>query len=62
MSGLAGGTPLVIVCVHPCSHRYSPGGGMELTERITSRVTELTGEVELLRKQLAEPSMSWTGW
>jgi hypothetical protein len=27
---------------------------MELTERITSRVTELTGEVELLRKQLAD--------
>jgi hypothetical protein len=27
---------------------------MELTERITGRVTELTGEVELLRKQLAE--------
>ena len=26
---------------------------MELTERITSRVTELTGEVEALRKQLA---------
>ena len=26
---------------------------MELTERITSRVTELTGEVEVLRKQLA---------
>ncbi len=25
---------------------------MELTERITSRVAELTGEVELLRKQL----------
>lgn len=27
---------------------------MELTERITSRVTELTAEVELLRKQLAD--------
>ena len=27
---------------------------MELTERITSRVTELTGEVEALRKQLAD--------
>ncbi|MGN6678207.1 MAG: hypothetical protein ACTHKL_10485 [Streptosporangiaceae bacterium] len=27
---------------------------MELTQRITSRVAELTGEVELLRKQLAE--------
>lgn len=27
---------------------------MELTERITSRVRELTGEVELLRKQLAD--------
>jgi hypothetical protein len=27
---------------------------MELTERITSRATELTGEVELLRKQLAD--------
>lgn len=27
---------------------------MELTERITGRVTELTGEVELLRKQLAD--------
>ena len=27
---------------------------MELTERITSRVNELTGEVELLRKQLAD--------
>jgi hypothetical protein len=27
---------------------------MELTERITSRVAELTGEVELLRKQLAD--------
>ena len=27
---------------------------MELTERITSRVTELTGEVEVLRKQLAD--------
>jgi hypothetical protein len=27
---------------------------MELTDRITSRVTELTGEVELLRKQLAD--------
>lgn len=27
---------------------------MELTERITSRVTELAGEVELLRKQLAD--------
>jgi hypothetical protein len=26
---------------------------MELTARITSRVTELTGEVELLRNQLA---------
>ena len=27
---------------------------MELTERITGRVTELTAEVELLRKQLAD--------
>jgi hypothetical protein len=27
---------------------------MELTERITSRVNELTGEIELLRKQLAD--------
>lgn len=27
---------------------------MELTERITARVTELTGEIELLRKQLAD--------
>jgi hypothetical protein len=27
---------------------------MDLTERITSRVSELTGEVELLRKQLAD--------
>jgi hypothetical protein len=27
---------------------------MELTERIAGRVTELTGEVELLRKQLAD--------
>jgi hypothetical protein len=27
---------------------------MELTERITSRVTELTGGVELLRKQLTD--------
>jgi hypothetical protein len=27
---------------------------MELTERITSGVTELTGEVEALRKQLAD--------
>jgi polyhydroxyalkanoate synthesis regulator phasin len=27
---------------------------MELAERITSRVTELTSEVELLRKQLAD--------
>jgi len=27
---------------------------MELAERITSRVTELTGEVEMLRKQLAD--------
>jgi len=27
---------------------------MELTERITSRVTEPTGEVEALRKQLAD--------
>jgi hypothetical protein len=27
---------------------------MELTERITGRVDELTGEVELLRKQLAD--------
>jgi hypothetical protein len=27
---------------------------MELTERITSRVIELTGELELLRKQLAD--------
>jgi hypothetical protein len=27
---------------------------MELTERITGRVAELTGEVELLRKQLAD--------
>jgi hypothetical protein len=27
---------------------------MELTERITSRVTELTGEVEALRKLLAD--------
>jgi hypothetical protein len=27
---------------------------MELAERITGRVTELTGEVELLRKQLAD--------
>jgi hypothetical protein len=27
---------------------------LELTERITRRVTELTGEVELLRKQLAD--------
>ena len=26
--------------------------GMELTERITGRVAEVTGEVELLRKQL----------
>jgi hypothetical protein len=27
---------------------------MELTERITSRVTELTGEIEVLRKHLAD--------
>ena len=27
---------------------------MELTERITGRVTELTGEIEVLRKQLAD--------
>lgn len=27
---------------------------MELTERITGRITELTGEVEALRKQLAD--------
>ena len=27
---------------------------MELTDRITSRVDELTGEVEVLRKQLAD--------
>jgi hypothetical protein len=27
---------------------------MELAERITSRAAELTGEVELLRKQLAD--------
>ena len=27
---------------------------MELTERITRRITELTGEVDLLRKQLAD--------
>jgi hypothetical protein len=27
---------------------------MELAERITGRVTELTGEIELLRKQLAD--------
>jgi hypothetical protein len=27
---------------------------MELTERIADRVDELTGEVELLRKQLAD--------
>jgi hypothetical protein len=27
---------------------------MELTERITGRVTELTGEIEALRKQLAD--------
>jgi hypothetical protein len=27
---------------------------MELTERITGRVAELTGEIELLRKQLAD--------
>jgi hypothetical protein len=27
---------------------------MDLAERITGRVTELTGEVELLRKQLAD--------
>jgi hypothetical protein len=27
---------------------------MELTERITSRVTELTGEIEVLRKQLTD--------
>jgi hypothetical protein len=27
---------------------------MELTERITGRVSELTGEVEVLRKQLAD--------
>jgi hypothetical protein len=27
---------------------------MELAERITGRVTELTGEAELLRKQLAD--------
>jgi hypothetical protein len=27
---------------------------MELAERITGRVAELTGEVELLRKQLAD--------
>src|SRR5262245_34478471 len=30
------------------------GCGMDLTERITGRITELTGEVELLRKQLAD--------
>jgi hypothetical protein len=30
------------------------GGGMELAERIAGRVTELAGEVELLRKQLAD--------
>ena len=30
------------------------GGGMELAERIASRVTELAGEAELLRKQLAD--------
>jgi hypothetical protein len=30
------------------------GVGMELAERITSRVSVLTGEVEVLRKQLAD--------
>jgi hypothetical protein len=30
------------------------GVEMELAERVTSRVAELTGEVELLRKQLAD--------
>jgi hypothetical protein len=30
------------------------GGGMELTERITARVAELTSDVELLRKQLGD--------
>jgi hypothetical protein len=35
---------------------------MELTERITGRVTELTGEVELRASSSPMPSMSWTGW
>jgi hypothetical protein len=54
VSGPAGGTLPVIVCAHPCSHSKYLECGMELTQRITSRVAELTGEVELLRKQLAE--------
>ena len=38
-------------------------GGMELADRITGRVAELTGEVELLRKQFAStPGTSWNGW
>ena len=35
---------------------------MELAERITSRAAELTGEVEMLRKQLADLSTNWNGW
>jgi hypothetical protein len=35
---------------------------MELAERITGRVTELTGEAGVLRKQLADASTSWNGW
>jgi hypothetical protein len=46
--------PAVIVCAHPCSHGNDTWGGMELAEQITGRVAELTGEVELLRKQLAD--------
>ena len=54
MSGTACGSLPVIVRVHPCSHGNSLECGIELTERITGRVAELTGEIELLRKQLAD--------
>jgi hypothetical protein len=54
VSSPVGGTLPVIFCVCPCSYSNLSGARMELAERIANRAAELAGEVEQLRRQLAD--------
>ena len=51
---LVGATLPVIFCVRTCSHSNIPGGRDGASGTDHGRVAELIGEVELLRKQLAD--------